>query len=155
RDSEALLTYERTREALSEALGVDPSPELSALHLALLRGELAVREDNRKTNVRAELTSFVGRDADVGAVRGLIGQHRLTTLIGPGGSGKTRLATETARTLIGDVPDGVWLVELAPLGTDGDIAQATLSALGLRDALLGTSASTDPVDGLIAAIRER
>jgi DNA-binding SARP family transcriptional activator len=63
RDSEALLTYERTREALADALGVDPSPELSALHVALLRGELGQREENRKTNVRAELTSFVGRDA--------------------------------------------------------------------------------------------
>jgi predicted ATPase/DNA-binding SARP family transcriptional activator len=155
RDSEALLTYERTREALSAALGVDPSPELSALHVALLRGELRRREDNRQTNVRAELTSFVGRDADVAAVRELIAQHRLTTLIGPGGSGKTRLATETARALIGDLPDGVWLVELAAIGSDGDIAQATLAALGLRDALLGTSTSADPVDGLIAAIRER
>ncbi|MEU5722492.1 BTAD domain-containing putative transcriptional regulator [Micromonospora sp. NPDC047738] len=155
RDSEALLAYERTREALSDALGVDPSPELSALHVALLRGELGRREENRKTNVRAELTSFVGRDADVGAVRELIAEHRLITLIGPGGSGKTRLATETARTLIGDLPDGVWLVELAAIGADGDVAQATLTALGLRDALLGAGPSADLADGLIAAIRER
>ena len=155
RDSDALLTYERTREALSDALGVDPSPELSALHVGLLRGELGRREQNRKTNVRAELTSFVGRDADVAAVRDLIAAHRLTTLIGPGGSGKTRLATETARALIGDLPDGVWLVELAAIGADGDIAQATLTALGLRDALLGVGPSADPADGLIAAIRDR
>jgi len=155
RDSEALLAYERTREALADALGVDPSPELSALHVALLRGELGRREENRKTNVRAELTSFVGRDADVTEVRELIAKHRLTTLIGPGGSGKTRLATETARTLLGEVPDGVWLVELAAIGADGDVAQATLAGLGLRDALLGAAPSADPVDGLIAAIRER
>ncbi|WP_189193398.1 BTAD domain-containing putative transcriptional regulator [Micromonospora fulviviridis] len=155
RDAEALLTYERTREALADALGVDPSPELSALHTALLRGELGRREENRKTNVRAELTSFVGRDADVAAVRGLVAEHRLTTLIGPGGSGKTRLATETARTIVGDLPDGVWLVELAAIGADGDVAQATLTGLGLRDALLGAGPSADPADGLIAAIRER
>ncbi len=155
RDSEALLSYERTREALADALGVDPSPELSALHVALLRGELGRREENRKTNMRAELTSFVGRDADVAQVRELIAKHRLTTLVGPGGSGKTRLATETARTLIGEVPDGVWLVELAAIGADGDIAQATLTALGLRDALLGAAPNADLADGLIAAIRER
>ena len=107
RDTEALFAYERTREALADLLGVDPSPELSAVHVALLRGELGRREENRKTNVRAELTSFVGRDADVAAVRELIGEHRLTTLIGPGGSGKTRLATETARTLLDGLPDGV------------------------------------------------
>ncbi len=155
RDSEALLTYERTREALADALGIDPSPELSALHVALLRGELGRREENRKTNVRAELTSFVGRDADVAAVRELIAEHRLTTLIGPGGSGKTRLATETARTLIGDLPDGVWLVELAASGADSDVAQAALAGLGLRDALLGAAPSAEPVDGFIAAMRER
>jgi DNA-binding SARP family transcriptional activator len=155
RDTEALLVYERTRETLADQLGVDPSPEVSALHVALLRGELGRREETRKTNVRAELTSFVGREADVAAVRELIGEGRLTTLIGPGGSGKTRLATETARTLLGDLPDGVWLVELAAIGADGDVAQATLAALGLRDALLGAAPSADPVDGLITAIRER
>ncbi|MFD4181155.1 BTAD domain-containing putative transcriptional regulator [Rhodococcus sp. NPDC058514] len=155
RDSEAVLAYERLREALADALGIDPSPELSALHVALLRGELGRREENRQTNVRAELTSFVGRDADAAAVRDLVAEHRLTTLIGPGGSGKTRLATETARTLIGDLPDGVWLIELAASGADGDVAQAALTGLGLRDALLGAAPSADPVDGLIAAIRER
>ena len=105
--------------------------------------------------MRAELTSFVGKDADVAAVRELIAGHRLTTLIGPGGSGKTRLATETARTLLGDLPDGAWLVELAAIGADGDVAQSTLAALGLRDALLGGAPNAEPTDRLIAAIRER
>ena len=155
RGTEALLVYQRTREALADALGVDPSPELSALHVALLRGELGRREENRKTNLRAELTSFVGKDADVAAVRQLIAEHRLTTVTGPGGSGKTRLATETARTLLGDLPDGAWLVELASIGADGDVAQSTLAALGLRDALLGGAPNAEPMDRLIAAIRER
>ena len=159
RDSEALLVYQRTREALADALGVDPSAELSALHVAVLRGELGRREDDRKTNLRAELTSFVGKDADVVVVRELIAEHRLTTVIGPGGSGKTRLATETARTLLGDLPDGAWLVELAAIGADGDaggdVARSTLAALGLRDALLGGAPNAEPVDRLIAAVRER
>ena len=155
RDSEALLVYQRTREALADALGVNPSPELSALHVALLRGELGRPEENRKTNVRAELTSFVGKDADVAAVRELIAEHRLTTVLGPGGSGKTRLATETARTLLGNLPDGAWLVELAPVGAEGDVAQSALAALGLRDALLGGAPNAEPLDRLIAAIRER
>src|SRR5487761_469460 len=155
RDSEALLVYQRTREALASELGVDPSPEMSALHVALLRGELGRRQENRKTNLRAELTSSVGRDADVTAIRELIAGHRLTTLIGPGGAGKTRLATETARTLLGDLPDGAWLVELAAIGADGDVAQSALDALGLRDALLGEAPNAGPTDRLIAAIRER
>ncbi|NMO53872.1 AfsR/SARP family transcriptional regulator [Actinoplanes sp. TBRC 11911] len=156
RGSEALLVYQRTREALADELGVDPSPELAALHVALLKGELAPpREENRKTNLRAELTSFIGRDADVAAVGELVGEHRLVTLVGPGGSGKTRLATETARTLLGDLPDGAWLVELAAIGADGDVAQSTLAGLGLREALLGGAPNADPTDRLIAAIRER
>ncbi|OAR24269.1 SARP family transcriptional regulator [Streptomyces sp. ERV7] len=155
RDSEALLVYQRAREALADALGVDPSPELAALHVALLRGELGRREETHKTNLRAELTSFVGRGADVAAVRALLSEHRLTTVTGPGGSGKTRLATETARTLLGDLPDGVWLVELAAIGTDGEVAQSALAGLGLRDALLGGAPNAELTDRLVAAIRER
>jgi predicted ATPase len=155
RSADALLAYQRTREALADALGVDPAPELAALHVALLRGELGRQEESRKTNVRAELTSFVGRDADVAAVRELIAEHRLTSLIGPGGSGKTRLATEAAHTLLSDLPDGAWLVELAAIGPDGDVAQSALAALGLRDALLGEALNADPAARLIAAIRDR
>ena len=155
RDTEALLVYQRTREALAGELGVDPSPELSAVHVALLRGELGRREDGRKTNLRAELTSFVGRDADVAAIRELVAEHRLATLIGPGGSGKTRLATETARTLLADLPDGAWLVELAAIGAGGDVAQSALAGLGLRDALLGEAQNAELTDRLVAAIRER
>lgn len=155
RDTEALLVYQRTRETLAEELGVDPSPELSALHVALLRGELGRRAENRRTNLRAELTSFVGKDTAVAAVRELLAEHRLTTLIGPGGAGKTRLATETARTMLDDLPDGAWLVELASIGADGDVAQATLAGLGLRDALLGEASNAEPEDRLVAAIRDR
>ncbi|MEU8435955.1 BTAD domain-containing putative transcriptional regulator [Streptomyces sp. NPDC029216] len=161
RDSEALQVYQRTREALADTLGADPSPELSAVHLALLRGELGLREEgrpeeDRRTNLRAELTSFVGRTADIASVRGLVAEHRLTTLIGPGGAGKTRLATETARTLLDELPDGVWLVELAAIGADGgDVAQSALAGLGLRDALLGGAPHAELTERLIAAVRDR
>ncbi|WP_194814166.1 BTAD domain-containing putative transcriptional regulator [Nocardia sp. XZ_19_385] len=155
RDTEALRVYERTRETLADELGVDPSPELSALHVALLRGELGRKQEPRKTNLRAELTSYIGKDADVAAVRDLITGHRLTTLIGPGGSGKTRLSTETARTLLNDLPDGAWVVELAAIGADGDVAQATLAALKLRDALLGEAPDAEPTDRVVAALRDR
>ena len=154
RDSEALLVYQRTREALADTLGVDPSAGLSALHVALLRGELGQRPQTRATNLRAELTSFVGKEADVAAVGGLIATRRLTTLTGPGGSGKTRLATETARTLPFALPDGAWLVDLAAIGPDGDVAQATLTALGLRDTLLAGATDAELTGRLITALRE-
>ncbi|TDD41867.1 helix-turn-helix domain-containing protein [Nonomuraea terrae] len=156
RGNEALTVYQRTRERLAEELGADPSAELSALHTALLRGELGERAENRRTNLRAELTSFVGKDGDVGAVAGLAMNHRLVTLTGPGGSGKTRLATETARTMLAELPDGAWLVELASVRAGGELAQAALTAIGLRDqALLGGARGGEPMDRLIAAVRER
>ncbi|WP_433670543.1 BTAD domain-containing putative transcriptional regulator [Nocardia sp. CA-136227] len=156
RGAEALTVYQRTREALADELGVDPSPELSALHVALLRGEVgAQREEDRRTNLRAELTSFVGKQTDLDAVRELVAAHRLTTLTGPGGSGKTRLATETGRAMLAELPDGAWLVELASAGVGGDLAQSALAALGLRDALLGGAPNAEPVDRLIAAVRDR
>ncbi len=155
RGAEALLVYQRAREALADTLGVDPSPELSALHVALLRGEVRAEDNDRKTNLRAELTRFVGKYADIAAVRELIAHHRLTTLTGPGGSGKTRLALETARTMLDDLPDGAWLVELASVGANGDVAQSALAALGLRDSLLGGAPNAEPMDRLVAAIRER
>ncbi|TWJ11703.1 putative ATPase [Stackebrandtia albiflava] len=156
RGAEALTLYQRTRERLADEFGTDPSAELSALHTALLRGELGGRAENRRTNLRAGLTGFVGRDDDVAAVTDLSTRHRLTTLTGPGGSGKTRLATETARAMLAELPDGAWLVELAPLRSGGELAQATLTTIGLRDQTPpGETAGDDAVDRLIAAIRDR
>ncbi|MFF5212221.1 BTAD domain-containing putative transcriptional regulator [Streptosporangium sp. NPDC000396] len=156
RGTEALTVYQRTRERLAEELGADPSAELSALHTALLRGELGGGAETRRTNLRAELTSFVGKDDDIAAVAVLAVGHRLVTLTGAGGAGKTRLATETARTMLAELPDGAWLVELASVPAGGDLAQAALTAIGLRDqALLGDARCGEPMDRLIAAVRER
>ncbi|MET7330444.1 BTAD domain-containing putative transcriptional regulator [Nonomuraea sp. NPDC005650] len=156
RGNEALTVYQRTRERLAEELGADPSAELSAMHTALLRGELGERSEHRRTNLRAELTSFVGKDNDISAIAVLSIGHRLVTLTGAGGAGKTRLATETARTMLTEVPDGAWLVELAALRAGGELAQAALTAIGLRDqALLGDARAGEPMDRLIAAVRER
>ncbi|MEV0232120.1 BTAD domain-containing putative transcriptional regulator [Nonomuraea sp. NPDC050786] len=156
RGNEALTVYQRTRERLAEELGADPSAELSALHTALLRGELGERAESRRTNLRAELTSFVGKDDDIAAVAVLSIGHRLVTLTGAGGAGKTRLATETARTMLAELPDGAWLVELASVRAGGELAQAALAAIGLRDqAVLGDARAGEPMDRLITALRER
>ncbi|MBB2743595.1 UNVERIFIED_ORG: hypothetical protein FHR35_003431 [Microbispora rosea subsp. rosea] len=87
----------------------------------------------RRGNLRARLTSFVGRDDDVGRIGGLLAADRLVTLLGPGGAGKTRLAVESAEAIAAGVPDGVWLVELAPVGDAAEVPQAALTTLGLRD----------------------
>ena len=63
----------------------------------------------------AVLTSFVGREQEVRAVAGLLGEYRLVTVTGPGGVGKTRLAGEVARQVAARFADGAWLAELAPV----------------------------------------
>jgi predicted ATPase/DNA-binding SARP family transcriptional activator len=133
RGSAALEVYEQTRKRLADQLGADPSAELSALHLELLREP---PEPAPHTNLRAELTSFVGRDAELAEVAGLLGAHRLLTLTGPGGAGKTRLAVEAARAELPATPGGVWLVELAPVTDPADVPSAALAALGLREQAL-------------------
>ncbi|MFE2941366.1 BTAD domain-containing putative transcriptional regulator [Streptomyces sp. NPDC059255] len=90
----------------------------------------------RPGNLRARLTSFVGREADIEAIRGDLGRARLVTLLGPGGAGKTRLSQEAAELMAEDWPDGVWLAELAPVNDPATVPEAVLSALGARETVL-------------------
>ncbi|MFE2596309.1 BTAD domain-containing putative transcriptional regulator [Streptomyces sp. NPDC059396] len=87
-------------------------------------------------NLRARLTSFVGREADIEAIRDDLGRARLVTLLGPGGAGKTRLSQEAAERMAEDWPDGVWLAELAPVTDPETVPEAVLTALGARETVL-------------------
>ncbi len=137
RQSEALAGYADLRERLADELGLDPGPELAALHGAMLRHEPELAPvaapvtsaARRRTNLPAPLTDLIDREDAVAQVRGLLGSSRLVTLTGPGGVGKTRLAVAAAADLA--FADGVWLVELA--GTTGSVAEPVAAALGVRD----------------------
>jgi predicted ATPase/DNA-binding SARP family transcriptional activator len=137
RTSEALAAYQRLRQLLVDELGVDPTPELQELHLSVLRGDQAPLSSTagftRRTNLRATLTSFVGRDEEATRIVKLLDESRLVTLVGTGGSGKTRLATEAASSLLDDY-DAIWLVELAPVTDPAEIPYAVLASIGRRDA---------------------
>ncbi len=85
-----------------------------------------------RTNLPPALTSFVGRGQALAQVREAARKSRLVTLIGSGGTGKTRLAIEAASELTGMFDDGVWLVELASVADAALVAQAIASALGAR-----------------------
>ncbi|MFD9700296.1 BTAD domain-containing putative transcriptional regulator [Lentzea sp. NPDC059081] len=136
RNGEALATYERVRRELAERLGADPGPELRDLHLRLLGGDLG-RPRRRPRPLGTPLTSFVGREAEVAAVRASVAAHRLTTLLGPGGAGKTRLATEVARIWAEQDRRETWVVELAPVTSGSGVTRAVLAAVGLLEARLG------------------
>jgi predicted ATPase/DNA-binding SARP family transcriptional activator len=149
RPAEALAAYERYRGLIADQLGADPSPALSRLHVEMLRGQAAQAAPQR---LPVALTSFVGRDDDVERLRETLGAARLVTLIGPGGSGKTRLALETARSRA-----DVHLIELAPLTGEAEVAPAILTALGVREHNLlkhrGSGVDlTDPMERVVAAL---
>src|SRR5713226_3988636 len=84
-------------------------------------------------NLPRQLTSFVGREKEKAEIRRLLSTARLVTLTGTGGAGKTRLALQVAAELLEQYPDGVWLVELAPLSDPYLVPQAVTSALGLPE----------------------
>ncbi len=86
----------------------------------------------RRSNLPVQLTSFVGRDRERVEIEALLNRARLVTLIGTGGTGKTRLMLEAASAIAPRFPDGVWLAELAPLGDAGQIATEVARALGVQ-----------------------
>src|SRR5215470_13617582 len=88
----------------------------------------------RTQGLPAELTRFVGREAEVADCVALLTQHRLLTLTGPGGIGKSRLGAQVARRSAGSFPDGVYLVDLGPLEDPMLVARAVSTAVGLAGA---------------------
>jgi predicted ATPase len=81
----------------------------------------------------AALTSFIGRDGPVRELAGLLDRHRLVTVTGPGGAGKTRLAGQVAQAVAGRFADGAWLAELAPVQDPARVPGVVAAALGVRE----------------------
>ncbi len=99
-------------------------------------------------NLPLQLKSFVGRDAEIAEIMALIEQHRLVTLVGSAGVGKTRTALQVAANLLDGSADGVWLIELAPLASGDYVPSTVAQALGLTLAPDG-----DPVENLVRALK--
>ncbi|HET6659478.1 MAG TPA: BTAD domain-containing putative transcriptional regulator [Rubrobacter sp.] len=159
---EALRQYERLSEALSSELGAEPSAPTYALKEEIAAGSFppprglptapAAEEhaDVVTHNLPAPRSRFVGRERDLKEVKRALATTRVLTLTGAGGSGKTRLALEVARDFVGAYPDGVWLVELAPLWEEKLVAHAVAEVLGVPE-----QAGRSLNDALVEALREK
>ena len=138
RQADALETFQEARRVLGDELGLEPGPELRRLQEAILAHDPAIAavpvDRRRRGNLPAPSTSFVGREGELAQVAALLHEHRLVTLTGPPGVGKSRLAVETARSLEREFPDGIWVVDFARAGGAEDAVRLLANALDVRDA---------------------
>jgi predicted ATPase/class 3 adenylate cyclase len=89
--------------------------------------------EHMPNNLPQQITSFVGRENELGEIEALLEQHRLVTLVGMGGSGKTRCAIQTGAELLDRFIDGVWLIDLAPLSDPSLVVAEIAQRLGVRE----------------------
>src|SRR5581483_11224605 len=127
RQADALETFQEARRVLADELGLEPGPDLRRLQEAILAHDPAIAavpiDRRRRSNLPAPSTTFLGREAELEQVAALLHEHRLVTLTGPPGVGKSRLAVEAARTLEPAFSGGIWLVDIARAGAADDVVR--------------------------------
>ncbi len=158
RPVESLRAYDAFRRFLADEVGVIPSPGLQALNDDVVRQHPDVgwagsptKDLDSAGNLPRQVTSFIGREAEIASLSKLVGRSSLVTLTGVGGVGKTRLALQVAAEVIGEFSDGAWLCELAPV-TDPAAVWETLAAC-LRVQPLPGRALDESVLNFLAAKR--
>ena len=165
RRQQALAQYEQLRAALRQRLEADPDPETRQLYREILASQHGPAEaapsvslastpsapaDSARTRLPHQLTSFVGREGELGELVSVLERTRLLTLTGPGGAGKTRLALELAARREPAFAEGVYLVELAAVGERALVVEETAASLGMR-----LRSERDPLELLAEQIGER
>jgi predicted ATPase/DNA-binding SARP family transcriptional activator len=153
---EALRVYSDGRRVLAEEVGLDPSAPLQKLEQAILIGEPEAKPEPPRPRPLAaarrpstELTSFVGRLAEVEDVAGLLSRFRLVTLTGVGGTGKSRLAMRVADVVGPTFAAGASVVELGAVTDPAIVPRVVAQALGVRE-----DPDREVTDGLVEALRD-
>jgi len=129
---EAEETYRYCAQALGEHLDVEVSLETQQLHDQILHHEAPKLPKWLPNNLPHRLTRFIGRQHEVEEVRRLLGENRLVTLTGVGGTGKTRLALECASSLLETFTDGVWFVDLGAASDGSNVPEAVIRELDIK-----------------------
>ncbi len=163
RQADALRAYQRARAELAEQLGINPGPALRQVEQAVLGHDPALSPPllppaadavSCSTNLPVATTKLIGRTTEIDATVTLVREHRVTTVVGPGGVGKTRLAIEVGRRLLPEFEHGVYIADLAPVVDAAGVANAIAAVLGV-EVEIGEGASSNPRQRLREFFRDR
>jgi predicted ATPase/DNA-binding SARP family transcriptional activator len=138
--SAALKQYQACEQLLRKELGIDPQPETRALYKKIRKREVKaipvekkVESVKPRNNLPAEFSTFIGRGQQLDQIANLMAKHRLVTLVGAGGIGKTRLALQVGQKRLNDYPNGVWFITLDSLSDSALIPQAVAAVFDIRE----------------------
>ncbi|MGX7681773.1 BTAD domain-containing putative transcriptional regulator [Jatrophihabitans sp. DSM 45814] len=159
RSEEALQTFQTARSVLIEEIGLEPGAELQSLQGGILDQDPALLSGTNaepptrsvEVHLPARTTSLIGRDSERATIGALLQQHRLVTIVGAAGSGKTRLAIEVAgEVATSSFSDGVWFLDLALVEDSDLVVDLAMSTLGVSAPTAG-----EPIDALRGFMRDR